>query len=250
LSHYVPDWVKEDFYRFPRIQIYNGKRIEALTPLSKELLKADKKAYVAMMRHLKKVDEKEQTVIMIQMQNEVGVLGDSRDRSETANIAFEKEVPEILTEYIKKNKDQILPALKLKWEKAGSKLSGSWNDLFGEGHSTDELFMAWHYARFMGNMTRAGKEVYELPVYVNAWIVQPEDKNPGDYPSGGPQAHVHDIWRAAAPSIDILAPDIYLQNFIEVCKEYSRAGNTGKGCCKCFLCHRRSRGNRIFPFWY
>jgi hypothetical protein len=34
-----------------------------------------------------------------------------------------------------------------------------------------------------------------------------------------------DVWRAAAPSIDLLAPDIYLPPFEEVCRSYTRSGN-------------------------
>ena len=36
---------------------------------------------------------------------------------------------------------------------------------------------------------------------------------------------VMDIWRAAAPSIDFIAPDIYTDEFTWVCKEYTRSGN-------------------------
>jgi hypothetical protein len=61
-------------------------------------------------------------------------------------------------------------------------------------------------------------------MYVNTWIVQPEDKGPGDYPSGGPQDHMHDIWRAGGPQVDMLSPDIYLPNFSELADRYSRIG--------------------------
>jgi hypothetical protein len=61
-------------------------------------------------------------------------------------------------------------------------------------------------------------------MYVNAWIVQPQDTEPGDYPSGGPQAQVHDIWKAGAPTIDILAPDIYLPDFPTIAALYRRSG--------------------------
>jgi hypothetical protein len=68
-----------------------------------------------------------------------------------------------------------------------------------------------------------------LPVFANAWIVQPQDKQPGDYPSGGPQAHNHDFWRAGAAQIDELAPDIYLPNFAEIAAMYSRKGARERG---------------------
>jgi hypothetical protein len=62
-------------------------------------------------------------------------------------------------------------------------------------------------------------------VFVNTWIIQPEDKGPGDYPSGGPVADVHDIWRAGAPAIDILCPDIYLPDFPQIVAAYARPGD-------------------------
>ncbi|HKJ43026.1 MAG TPA: DUF5597 domain-containing protein, partial [Sunxiuqinia sp.] len=199
--------------------------IEVCSPFSNELLEADTKAYTAMVSHLKEADADEQTVLMIQMQNEVGILGDSRDRSELADSAFHDNVPSELLDYLKANEDSLNPGLLKSWTKGGSKTMGDWQTIFGKGKSTDEFFMAWNYAHFMNHEAEAGKKIYALPVYVNAWLVQPEDKQPGDYPSGGPQAHMHDIWRAGAPATDLLAPDIYLPNFKEICARYQRNGN-------------------------
>ena len=85
--------------------------------------------------------------------------------------------------------------------------------------------MAWHYARYMERMTAAGKAEYPLPVFTNTWIVQPEDRGPGDYPSGGPEPLTLDIWKAGAPSIDINAPDIYLPNFADWVGWFHRPDN-------------------------
>ncbi len=90
---------------------------------------------------------------------------------------------------------------------------------------TDEIFMAWNYARYVGFVAAQGKNEYPLPMYVNTWIVQPNDLGPGDYPSGGPEPLVHDIWRAAAPAIDIFAPDIYLPQYAEIIQNFARNGN-------------------------
>ena len=225
LSHYAPEWVKRDIERFPRVRIDGGRSIEVLTPLSDASRDADARAFAAFMKHVRKVDAEQHTVVMIQVQNEVGVLGDSRDRSTLANDAFGQPVPKDLMDYLEEHKETLLPELRAIWASTGFKTAGTWEGVFGSGPSTDEIFMAWHYARFMGQMAEVGKAEYALPMFVNAWIVQPEDRRPGDYPSGGPQAHVHDIWRAGAPQIDILAPDIYLPNFAEVCTAYSRSGN-------------------------
>jgi hypothetical protein len=162
---------------------------------------------------------------MIQMQNEVGVLGDSRDRGDAANAAFAGLVPAELLAYLAKKKDQLAPALAKLWNAAGSKTAGTWMEVFGDSTATDEIFMAWHYARYMDHMTAAGKAALALPVFTNTWIVQPEDKGPGDYPTGGPQPLTLDIWKAGAPSIDLNCPDIYLPNFDEHVAAFHRADN-------------------------
>jgi hypothetical protein len=62
-------------------------------------------------------------------------------------------------------------------------------------------------------------------MYVNAWLQQPNHAWPGSYPSGGPLPEVHDLWRAGAPGIDILAPDLYVEQFDDLCVRFSRSGN-------------------------
>ena len=225
ISSFVPSWVKENQERFPRVQIKSGKSIEVLSTFGKAGLEADTRAYKAFMRHIREVDSEKHTVIMIQMQNEVGVLGDSRDRCASANEAYAKAAPTTLLEYMQKNKDNLLPEFRKVWEAAGFKPSGTWEEVFGSGPATDEIFMAWHYARYMDQMTEAGKAEYPIPVYTNTWIVQPEDKGPGDYPSGGPEPLTLEVWRAGAPHIDINAPDVYLPNFAEWVARFNRKGN-------------------------
>jgi len=85
--------------------------------------------------------------------------------------------------------------------------------------------MAWHYARYIGRIVAAGKAEHPIPMYVNAWLVQNPKQLPGSYPSGGPVSRMLDVWRAAAPQIDFLAPDIYLSDFKGICASYSRSGN-------------------------
>jgi hypothetical protein len=224
-SSYVPAWVKRDFERFPLARDKDGKGREILSTLSDTNRDADARAFAALMRHIREVDSQARTVIMIQVENEVGVLGDSRDRCAEANEAFAKPAPQELMDYLQKHKDTLLPEFRKVWEATGFKTSGTWDEVFGQGTAADEIFMAWNYARYLGRVAEAGKKEYPLPMYVNAWIVQPQDKRPGDYPSGGPVDHMHDIWRAGAPQIDMLSPDIYLPNFAELCARYSRNGN-------------------------
>jgi hypothetical protein len=226
LSHYAPAWVKKDFKRFPRMHIKGGLPVEALSPLSDETMRADTKAFAALMKHVKEMDATDQTVVMIQVQNEVGLLGDTRDRSVWAEKIFNEPVPSQFINHLIKNKENLLPEMKSLWAAKGFRTTGSWPEIFGNTAAAEEAFMAWHYAKFINNAVEAGKAQYPLPMFVNAWIVQPDDLAPGDYPSGGPQSHVHDIWRAGAPSLDILAPDIYLPNFDEITAMYTRSGNT------------------------
>jgi Domain of unknown function (DUF5597)/Beta-galactosidase len=225
LSHYAPSWMKKDYKRFPRMRIKGNLPVEALTPLSDETMRADAKAFAALMKHVKEADEVQQTVIMIQVQNEVGLLGGSRDHSELADKVYSQPVPKALINYLVKNKETLLPELRQLWATKGFRTTGSWPEVFGTTPGAEEVFMAWQYARFINIVSEAGKAQYPLPMFVNAWIVQPEDLNPGDYPSGGPQAHVHDIWRAGAPVLDLLAPDIYLPNFDDVTALYTRSDN-------------------------
>jgi len=224
MSSFAPAWVKADQNRFPRAQLGSGRSIEVLSTLSQENLKADSSAYKAFMHHLRDVDSEKHTVIMIQIENEVGVLGDSRDRSAAANEAFAKPAPKELMDYLQIHKTNLRPELKKIWDANGDKTSGTWTEVFGSGMA-DEVFMAWNYARYMNEVAKAGKSEYPVPVFTNTWIVQPEDRGPGDYPSGCPEPQVLDIWRAGGPDIDINAPDIYLPNFAEWVARFHQNGN-------------------------
>ncbi len=252
LSHYPPPWVKANQDRFPRVVNGQGDSLEILSPLSAENRNADAKAFAAVMKHIREVDSKFRTVIAIQVENEVGVLGSVRDYGPAANQAFAGPVPRELTDYLQKNKDHLLPELKKVWMDAGGKTSGTWEEVFGRSvprpanmpplpnpgaaradrpagvdllNQADEIFMAWNYSRYIGYVAAQGKKEYPIPMYVNAWIVQPQDLGPGDYPSGGPEPFVHDIWRAGGPAIDILAPDIYLPDYVPIMKTFARGGN-------------------------
>jgi len=224
ISSYQPMWVKKDTVRFPLVRTKSGATLNILSTVGEQTMQADAKVYAAMLRHIAKVDA-ERTVLMVQVENEVGLHGDTRDYHPEAVKKFNGSVPDELMSYLVANRERLLPELQKAWKAAGQKTSGTWREVFGSNDYTDELFMAWQYATFMNAMAEAGKKEYSIPAFVNAWIVQPQDKRPGDYPSGGVQAHVHDIWRAGAPAIDMLCPDIYLPDFPEVLQLYSRAGN-------------------------
>jgi len=202
LSSFAPAWVKAAQDRFPRAQIRGGKTVEILSTLSRDNMHDDARALAALMRHTREVDRTHR-VVMVQLENEVGVLGDARDRSPQANEAFAGPVPKELMDYLAKHKQDLLPEFKEVWDAAGARTSGTWEEVFGKGAKADEIFMGWNYARYINAVAEAGKKEHAIPMFVNAWIVQPEDKGPGDYPSGGPQAHMHDVWRAGAPAVQV-----------------------------------------------
>jgi len=237
-SSYVPSWVKLDQKRFPLIKDENGKTINTLTTLSEESCNADAKAFAALMKHIREIDSRQNTVVMMQIENEIGTLRTKRDYSDVANVAFNGPVPTELMDYLKKNKDSLYPGVLEAWGKQGFRESGTWEEVFGKGvlvddwkgmsYLTEELFMAWNYAKYVGKIAKAGREEYNIPMYVNAWLKQPGQSGhaPGNYPSGGPTPQVIDVWRAGAPSIDFIAPDIYIvDHFRYICDQYTLSGN-------------------------
>lgn len=126
--------------------------------------------------------------------------------------------------YLQKNRASLTPELYKLWKDAGFKSSGTWEEVFGKSLETDEVFMAWNFAKYTNYVAEAGKKEYPLPMYVNAALIRPGYK-PGQYPSAGPLPHLFDIWKAAAPEIDFLSPDIYFKNFSEWCGKYDRPNN-------------------------
>ena len=194
--HYVPEWVKSNPTRFPRMMTQDGKPIDVLSPNAPANLAADATAFAHFMAHLRKIDGAQHTVIMVQVENESGSLGSVRDFSATAQKQFNASVP-----------PQIVSAL--------HKPNGTWSQVFG--NDADEAFAAWSTATYIDQVAAAGKKEFALPMYVNNWLKSPRaypvTTIPGDdYPSGGPTINMLDMWKTAAPHIDILAPDIYVPN--------------------------------------
>jgi beta-galactosidase GanA len=194
--NYAPSWVKLDNNRFPRVVTAQGKLLNSLSPHATATREADTRAFVAMMTHLKKIDGDQHTVIMVQVENESGTYGTDRDHSPAADKLFAGSVPAALL------------------QKTG-KPAGSWRKVFGG--EADEMFHAWSVASFIGEVARAGKTVYALPMYANVALRDPFKPGPaGSYASGGPTDNVLDVWKAAAPALDILAPDIYMPESAKV----------------------------------
>jgi len=239
LSTYVPSWVKKDVKRFPRVHTLEAggvlKTLELVSPFNEAAWKADSKAFAALMKHLKDFDGEHHTVIMVQVENETGLLGDSRDRSKIANERFQQPIPHDVLAHLQaaKNPNETFakrfPNLK--------KLTGetTWEEAFGKGVSSNEMFMADAFSVYVGKVAAAGKAEYPIPLYANVWLnfddptaldlqglptVVGGGAEAGVYPSGGPVPHTMDLWKYNAPALDFIAPDLYFHDYEEVCKNY------------------------------
>ena len=223
--HYVPSWVKTDTKRFPRTIRPDGEPIDVLSPLGRNTLEADKTAFAALMRHLKQIDGDRHTVVMVQVENESGNVGSVRDNSPEANKLIAGAVPaDLLT--------------------AAQKKAGTWRDVFGG--DADEVFQVYYQAKYINEIAAAGKREFDIPLYANVWLSYPiaqlaqrQIQNPGiGYPSGGPVQRWVGLWRALAPALDAIGPDIYSDDsgwYRSVLQTYARPDNplwipeTGRG---------------------
>ena len=218
MSTYVPAWVKRDQSRFPRAQLPDGRSLDILSALNPAIRDADVRAFTALMAHIRATDQTQNTVLMVQVENEMGMLPVPRDHAPEAERRFHDRVPDELVRMLALDTGGDSYVRRV-WQRNGAKRSGNWTQLFGEGDAAAEIFTAWHYARFTEAVAAAGKSAYALPMYVNAALNRPNAR-PGEYPSGGPVPHLIDVWKAGAPSIDIIAPDIYFRDFIEPASRY------------------------------
>ncbi|WP_193161945.1 GH35 family beta-galactosidase [Microbulbifer hainanensis] len=212
MSTYAPSWVKRDSQRFPRSRSVSGEAQDILTAFSPANLNADRRAFRALLQFIGDVDRRRETVLMVQVENEIGMLPSARDHHPLADAAYAGEVPDKLMAYLREHKATLQPELRDTWADSNFRTSGNWRQVFGDGTAGEEIFTAWHYAQYADAVATAGKEAYPLPMYVNAALNRPGRK-PGEYPSGGPLPHLLDIWKAAAPSIDLLSPDFYNPRF-------------------------------------
>jgi beta-galactosidase GanA len=194
---YTPEWVKFDNRRFPRMLDKDGKPGYCLSPFGAATLEADKKAFAALMAHVRKIDSAQRTVIMVQVENEAGTYGLVRDYGARAQAAFGQPVPQAVLAH------QQAPG-------QGAK-QGSWTEVYGD--YAEQYFHTWAIARYIGEIARAGRAEYDLPMYVNNALREPDKPLApwkSDFASGGPTWDVIGIYKAVAPHIDFAAPDIYM----------------------------------------
>lgn len=202
--HYMPAWAKLNNDRFPRVVTKTGETLNSMSPLGANTLAADKKAFLELMKYLKKNDP-QNTVIMVQVENEAGTWGSDRDFSPMAQKVFDAPIPEQLANYLK---IKAVP----------------WAVAFGK--DADEFFHAYYIAKYCDELAAAGKAIKALPMYANAALRDPF--NPTFWEKGGPTDNVIPVWKAGAPHLDLLGPDIYNPDHKTVIKwleQYGRADN-------------------------
>lgn len=216
-SEYAPAWVKADTQRFPRARAVDGAPLEILSTFGEETLRLDSRAFAALMAHVR-TEDPQQTVLMVQVENEVGLVGDGRDRSPPANRAFDGDVPPTLVQALLAKRAALTPELAAHFNPQGR----TWKEVFGD--DDDEAFMAWRYATYADAVARAGKQQYALPMYMNAQLPAPLERA-GEYPSGGSHPSYQQIYQAVAPHIDFYAPDIYWPDFAHWVQRYQALGN-------------------------
>lgn len=207
-QHYMPEWMKLQPERFAHVTNKQGELVDSPSPFAQASLDADVHAFTALMLHLKGVD-RQRTVLMVQVENETGTWGALRDYSPAAEKLFASPVP-----------PDILKAM----NKTPETASANWQEAFGP--EAEVCFHAWAIARYVQQVAAAGKQTYPLPLYVNVALRDPlKPGAPGSYESGGPTDNVIPIWKAEAPAIDIIAPDIYLPDtasYLKVLELYHR----------------------------
>ena len=187
MSCYTPAWFKQDTRRFPRAMTAEGKPMEIASCFSDNVLQADLKAFSALMNRVKENDPQREVVVMMQIENEIGMLESARDHSPLAENIYQKE---------------------------------RWAQRYGTDDYADEKFMALYYARYVEHLAKAARQIHDMPLYVNA-AMNSRGRRPGEYPSAGPLAHLVDFWQQGAPSIDLLAPDIYDTGFKSWAAQYA-----------------------------
>ena len=203
-SSYVPGWVKTDPATYFRCRDRQHALTRTISPLCDACVEADAAAFSALMTHLQAVDGEQQTVLAVQVENEVGFYGCDLDCSSAAQAAFQATVPAALTS-----------ALDVQ--------AGTWREVFGA--QAADYFMSWHFASAVGRIAARGKQVYALPMFVNAWTVQYDDEHASFRPSGGPVAQMLPVWQTAAPMLDGFGADLYQQNLARELTRYEANGS-------------------------
>ncbi len=190
-SFYAPDHVRDDHATFRYARDRDGNELVSFCPTSEVTWQADRDALVGVTRYLRDHD-KQNTVILIQIENESGILGSSRCFCENCNRLFRE---------------------------------GNYAEQFGP--EADEALSVVSFATYIDRIASDVKAVKNIPCYTNVWPSQQVDRIPGTYPSGGGASQMLDLYYEQLNHLDFLAPDVYtdgVTDFGRVCSQYSVAG--------------------------
>ena len=218
--NYVPEYIKLQPEIYQMAQGCNGAWVASLSPHVSETLERDKKAFCKMTEFIKAYDEKEKTVIALQIENEMGYANTDRDYSALACADYEKPVPEALRG-IRLEDDGIDQISQNEKERF------SWKGCFGRYAA--EAFSAYYHGRYIGAIAREAKAIYDIPMYTNVMVMENGCEEAGFcYNGGAAVSRMLDIWKAAAPELDLLCPDIYNRTrdeYCRICASYAREDN-------------------------
>lgn len=201
LSTYIPAWMKINRKKYAFCQNEHGESLYTVSPLCFEAIEKDCQAYAELMKFIQSYDKSENTVIMMQVENEVGLLQSDRDYSSLATKYFNEMIPHDLKDY--------------------THFEGTWQDVFKQ--DAPEIFMTYYYAKAIEKITKIGKEIYPIPTITNVWLNK-ENEKPGQYPSGGAIFKNLQLYQYLTPSLDLIAPDIYVKTIDEVSQQYASQG--------------------------
>lgn len=232
VSSYLPRWMKTDSKRFFRVKDEEGESTDTISPFCMAAKEADRKAFTALMDHIANRDTRGM-VLMMQVENEIGLWSQSIDYSKEAQKAYSGKVPSALISFLQKNSGKLSSPIAKAWEENGKASSGTWKAVFGDNENTHAFFMAWHYAKYVEDIAAAGKARHNIPMFMNTVAINssvPAPQGPlgrfnANFPSGGPVANAIDIYHAAAPSIDFFSPDIYIPAFKAISDDFTREDN-------------------------
>jgi hypothetical protein len=178
--HYAPQWVKTNPKEYPRLMNSRGQLLDILDPNAPANLAADKHAFTGLMRHLRAIDSEDHTIIMMQVENEAGPYYADRDYTTRGNQLFSEGVPTNLIAVMHKH-------------------PGNWHEVFGA--TDNETFALWSQARYINTLAEAGKAEFNIPMFVNIAAINTPNYETVD--------RLLTVWKAAAPSIDIVGADFY-----------------------------------------
>jgi len=205
----------------------DGSDLWVLSSYCKANLDADKKAFAALCKYLKAKDGAEQTVIGLQVENEVGITGGDRDYSAEAETVFENPVPaKLLTRCKTAGKGTVYDGMAAR----GCEKISTWPEVFGT--AAGEFVSAWSIANYVDSVAAAGQEFYNIPMYINAAREHRQrlaEAVPDEIPGNGmPVPKVLDIYKWFTPHVALVAPDIKhvdYRTYEELCAVYARDDN-------------------------